>query len=114
AEWVICFLHDMNRSISDFGVYFARRISGCDQTIIRRGHEQTRRKLRPALMVVGGAAAKIWFESEQICLRAIGGPRFLVQAAFDLVRLLVVLMGQHIVSRRSGQCVEGEKLEAIA
>src|SRR2546423_8541967 len=102
SEWIVRFLCHLNRRIVNFRTNLAGRIGSRHQAIVRRHHEQIRRKLRPALMVICGAATKIWFEPEQIRLRAIGGPWFLVQAAFDLIRLLVVLMGPHIVSRRSG------------
>ena len=65
-------------------------------------------------MEVGRAAAEVGVEAVEVGLRAIGGPGFVVEAALDLVGLLVVLVGPHVVGEGAGEGIEGDKLEAVA
>ena len=65
-------------------------------------------------MEVGGAAAEVRGEAEDVGLGAVGGPGFAVQADFDLVGFLVVLVGPHVVGEGAGERVEGDLFEAVA
>ena len=65
-------------------------------------------------MEIGGAAAEVGFEAEEVGFGAIGGPGFVVEAALDLVGLLVVLVRPHVVGEGAGEGVEGDLLQAVA
>ena len=71
-------------------------------------------KFGPALVHIGGTAAKVWFQSKDVGLRPIGGiDGVLGDGADDLVDLLVVLVGPHIRFEGSGERIESDALQAI-
>src|ERR1700761_9580146 len=65
-------------------------------------------------MEICSAAAEVWFESEEIGFRAVGGPWFVIETALDLIRLLIILVRPHIVGKCAGQAVVGDAFEAVA
>ena len=64
-------------------------------------------------MEICSAAAEVWFESEEIGFRAVGGPWLVIETALDLIRLLVILVRPHVCGKGTGQRVEGEQFQAV-
>jgi hypothetical protein len=92
----------------------ARTIGDGGETAIGGGHPQAGGKLRPSLVQVGGTAAVVRFEPEDVGLGAIGGPAVVRERAHDLVGLLVVLMRPEVFGERGGQGIVGDFFEAVA
>src|SRR5207302_9005317 len=65
-------------------------------------------------MHVCRAAAEFGGEPIQIRIHAVGGPMTRPAGAGDLVGLLVVLMGPHVITEGAGQCIESNSLQTIS
>ena len=94
---------------------FAGGVGDGGEAVVGGAHPKVGGELGPALVHVGGAAAVVGFEAEDIGIGAIGGPHVIgVDGALDLVDLLVVLVGPHVRREGGGEGVEGDSFEAIA
>ncbi len=91
----------------------AWRVHCRGQSIVSRGHLKARCELGPALVEIGGAAAKVRIQAKQVGLRPVGSPRTTMQAALHLIALLVVLVRPHVVTEGAGQGVVGDGLQAV-
>src|SRR5947207_10159567 len=90
-------------------------IADSGQTRIERTRPEMASKFGPALVHIGGTAAKVWFQSKDVGLRPIGGvDGVLGDGTNDLVDLLVVLVSPHIRLEGSGECIESDALQAIS
>ena len=113
AEGVGGLLRERDWRSLDGGVDLAGGVDGGGEAAEGGLHPETGGEFGPALMEVGGAAAEVRGEAEDVGLGAVGGPGLAVQADFDLVGLLVVLVGPHAVGEGPGEGVEGDLFEAI-
>src|SRR6267142_2886144 len=114
-KWVVGLLHQLDGyPFADHGTNFVGSINHGRQSSVWGCHPEGLHQLRPALMHVGGAATKVWLQAKQVRLRAVGGPLPVGAGAFDLVGLLIILMGPHVVGQRPRQSVERNSLEPVA
>src|SRR2546430_17552912 len=92
----------------------AWRIADSGQARIERTRPEMGSKFGPALVHIGGTAAKVWFQSKDVGLRPIGGvDGVLGGGTDDLGSLLVVLVGPHIRLEGSGECIGSDAPHAL-
>ena len=92
----------------------ARGIAEGDQPVVFGSHPKMRNQFRPTLVHVREATAEGWFEAEQIRFRSVVAVDALpADLANDLVHLLIVLMGPHVVGEGRRQRIERDGFEAV-
>src|ERR1035441_6964576 len=74
AKWIAGHFADLYGNLVHRGSDLAGAIGHDRESAAFRRHPQARNKLRPALMVIGSAAAEVRFEAEQVGIRTVGGP----------------------------------------
>ena len=65
-------------------------------------------------MVVCCATAKVGSKPEEIRLRTVCDPRLVMQAAFHLIGLLVILVSPHVVGESTWKGVKREAFEPVS
>src|SRR5256714_7185691 len=90
-------------------------IADSSQARIERTRPEMGSKFGPALVHIGGTAAKVRFQSKDVGLRPIGGVDGVRGDGADhLVDLLVVLVGPHVRLEGSGERIESDAFQAIS